>query len=517
MSDAPHDPVREAFDAEFYLAAYPDVAENGADPWEHFVLFGAREGRDPRPDFSTRAYLAANPDVSEAGVNAFEHWIHHGRAEGRALDLGLGYRFEALAAEPFESLAHRLARATPPLHRPPADTLADALAAADNRPWRLTLSQDDYTRSVGGVQFVLRREAARAAAEGARALHLYPGRPGLSLVLPDQAPPLGVVLDGRFLGAFDTAAVVAALGALQSSHERVYAIHNLIGHDAGAVASIIKAFRPRDGVFWLHDFGSLCASHTLRRNGIESCGAPPPTSTACEICSFGLRRPYVLAATRNLLEELGPLVVAPSQTALDLWSARFPEANARRTLCLPHAKLAARPPRRQPVRDTGTPLRVAFVGLPAAHKGWPVFCTLARRLADDQRYAFHHLGKARATGADVAFTRVAPDGDDDTPMIDAVEGLGIDIVLIWSLWPETFCLAAYEAVAGGAAVLTHPGAGHVPEFIRTIRAGRVLQDTDDLIRLFESGEALSLSRQTRRPKPLTLSYSGFSAEALASS
>jgi hypothetical protein len=517
MTDATEDPVRAAFDADFYLSAYPDVAEHGMDPFTHFVLYGAREGRDPRPDFSTRAYLAANPDVAAAGVNALEHWIRHGRAEGRALDLGLGYRFEALAAEPFESLAHRLARATPPLDRPPAGALLETLRAADDRPWRLTISQDDYTRSVGGVQFVLRREASRAAAEGARALHLYPARPGLSLVLPDEAPPLGVVLDGRFLGAFDTAAVTAALAALGPGHERVYAIHNLIGHEAGAVTSIIKAYRPRDGVFWLHDFGSLCASHTLRRNGIESCGAPPPASTACEICAFGLRRPHVLAATRDLLEALDPLVVAPSRTALDLWSARFPGADARRTLCLPHATLSARPGRRRPVRGAGAPLRVAFVGLPAPHKGWPVFCTLARRLAGDQRYAFHHLGKARAGGADVAFTPVAPEGDDDTPMIDAVEGLGIDVVLIWSLWPETFCLAAYEAVAGGAAVLTHPGAGHVPEFIRTMQAGRVLQDPEALIRFFESGEALGLSRQARRPTPLALSYSGFSAEALASS
>ena len=515
MSEQADDPVRAAFDAAFYLSAYPDVADHGMDPYAHFRLYGAREGRDPRPDFSTRAYLAANPDVAEAGINALEHWVLYGQAEGRALDLGLGYRFEALAAEPFETVAGRLARATPPLHRPPVEDLIAALKAADDRPWRLTVSQDDHTRSVGGVQFVLRREAARASADGARHLHLYPARPGLSVVLPGEAPPLGVLLDGVFLGAFDTAAVCSGVRALGRNPERVYAIHNLIGHDPAAISSIIEAFRPRDGVFWIHDFGSLCASHTLRRNDIESCEAPPLGSIACEVCTFGSRRAYVLATTHRFLETLNPVVVAPSRSALDFWADRFPGADNRRQVCLPHARLLPGRTRAHSRRKPDGPLRIAYTGLPAGHKGWPVFCALARRLADDPRYEFHHLGKARAAGANVVFTRVAPDGDEDAPMVDAVDRLGIDIVVVWSMWPETFCLAAYEAVAGGAALLTHPGAGHVPEFVQASGAGHVLGDPESLCRFFESGAALTLARGARSASRCDLQYSGFSAEALA--
>ena len=36
------------FDPEWYLAAYPDVAQAGVDPWEHYQLHGAGEGRLPR-------------------------------------------------------------------------------------------------------------------------------------------------------------------------------------------------------------------------------------------------------------------------------------------------------------------------------------------------------------------------------------------------------------------------------------------------------------------------------------
>jgi hypothetical protein len=35
------------FDVARYLNAYPDVASSGTDPLIHFVLHGAREGRQP--------------------------------------------------------------------------------------------------------------------------------------------------------------------------------------------------------------------------------------------------------------------------------------------------------------------------------------------------------------------------------------------------------------------------------------------------------------------------------------
>src|ERR1700730_17043740 len=39
----------------------------------HYVLHGAREGRDPSASFSTRGYLLEHPQVAAGGVNPFEH------------------------------------------------------------------------------------------------------------------------------------------------------------------------------------------------------------------------------------------------------------------------------------------------------------------------------------------------------------------------------------------------------------------------------------------------------------
>lgn len=71
------------FDGDWYRQRYPDVAQAGVDPVEHYLLHGASESRDPGPSFSTARYLADHPDVAEAGLNPLVHYLAFGREEGR--------------------------------------------------------------------------------------------------------------------------------------------------------------------------------------------------------------------------------------------------------------------------------------------------------------------------------------------------------------------------------------------------------------------------------------------------
>jgi len=74
------------FDADWYLARYPDVPEAGLDPAAHYIRAGAFEGRDPGPLFSSMDYYLANPDVAAAGWPALSHYLMFGQAEGRLRD-----------------------------------------------------------------------------------------------------------------------------------------------------------------------------------------------------------------------------------------------------------------------------------------------------------------------------------------------------------------------------------------------------------------------------------------------
>ena len=53
-----------AFDPNWYSTAYPDVAQSGLDPAEHFLWIGAKLGRDPLPP-ATAAQWVADPTETE--------------------------------------------------------------------------------------------------------------------------------------------------------------------------------------------------------------------------------------------------------------------------------------------------------------------------------------------------------------------------------------------------------------------------------------------------------------------
>ncbi len=72
------------FDAEWYLAQYPDVAADGQEPIDHFAISGAKEGRSPHPLFDPAWYLTTYPDVAENGVEPFYHYLLYGAKERRS-------------------------------------------------------------------------------------------------------------------------------------------------------------------------------------------------------------------------------------------------------------------------------------------------------------------------------------------------------------------------------------------------------------------------------------------------
>ncbi|MCJ2142969.1 hypothetical protein [Methylobacterium sp. E-066] len=59
------------FDHLWYAARYPDVGLTDLSPLEHYVKYGARLGRQPRPDFP------GTPDEAVDGtyVNPFAAWL----------------------------------------------------------------------------------------------------------------------------------------------------------------------------------------------------------------------------------------------------------------------------------------------------------------------------------------------------------------------------------------------------------------------------------------------------------
>jgi hypothetical protein len=504
--------AERAFDRAFYLARQPDVAAAGGDPFEHFMVFGWREGRDPTPDFSVNGYLATYPEVEALGVNPFIHYLTNGRPRILPPEPKLGFRHAVI--EQLASLDERIAAATAGDAAPaPQAELAAALTRSRDglRRLHVTFSHDDFTANLGGLQLCLGREAARVAERGRDHLHLHPAKPWP--VVRTRAEPglLGVVWNGARLGVFEPADIAATLGAAAAGagDGRSFAIHSLLGHAADETADILAAAGLRAGTFWLHDFASVCAGFHLLRNDVEDCGGPPADSAACDICVYGPGRARHATEHARLFQRLSLSVAAPSAVTLHHWRATS-GLTAVAEHILPHAALSPRGPAAVPPADR--PFRLAYAGLPTAHKGWPIFRGLARRFMDDPRYEFLHLGACRDSNVQARFQSVAVGVDNPLAMRDALAAAEVDAVLVWPLCRETFSFVAYEAVAAGAAVLTGPDSGNVAAFVAETGQGQVLADEAVLGVAFETGAVLDLARARRKPMLYDLTFSALSLD-----
>lgn len=513
---AEREAIAAEFDAAYYRDAYPDVIAAGFDPLDHFLEYGWREGRDPTPQFSVRDYLDSNPDVAAAGVNPFVHYVRSGREEGRPTTHSLGFRYDLIRRlDPIGDQVAAASRSQAEIPLGPVSALVTGFSRSRTGLSRLhiTFSQDDYRTRVGGVQLCLQQEAAQLAEMGWDHLHLAPPAVWPTLQPAGTKNRLEATLNGQPLGVYAPAAVAEALGRIcgEGPGERSFAIHSLLGHDARATAEIVEAAGLKAGFYWLHDYASLCAGFHLLRNGVEDCAAPPPESAACGICVFGEARRAQLAAHDALFRRLDLTVVSPAASTLAFWRARtdLPAAGA---LTHPHGRLVSRGP--APIPQAGRPLRIAFLGHAAPHKGWPVFRDLALNHADDPRYSFLHLGAKAEAGMPFAFHDVRVDARRPQAMIEALEALEVDVVLFWALWRETFSFAAHEAVAAGCALITGPDSGAVAALVAETDSGWVLPDETALNEAFASGAVADLARRARKPLLYDLPLSGMTADLI---
>jgi GT2 family glycosyltransferase len=72
------------FDQEWYLEKNPEIRKAGMDPLQHYLRYGAQEGRNPHPLFETKWYLSQRPELTNIGLTPLEHYVSYGAREGRS-------------------------------------------------------------------------------------------------------------------------------------------------------------------------------------------------------------------------------------------------------------------------------------------------------------------------------------------------------------------------------------------------------------------------------------------------
>jgi glycosyltransferase involved in cell wall biosynthesis len=494
--------VAREFDRAFYLETDQDGQDLFAlDPVSHYCRIGWRERRNPTAWFDTAYYLAVNQDIAVAGINPFWHYIVAGREEGRKPQRQIGARLTAIetAMDPDTRTRDWGPRECREVLSVGQLGTVVAAALAPARGLVVSLSHDLYFRQTGGIQLMIGEEQRCFGRQGMVYLHISPFRPLLRLA--DSGSVLvNVAIDGELAGVASYGDIAAALAgnAPKSGELRLLVVHCLLGHHVPGIIQLHHALHSTDDVFWLHDYSSLCVGYTLLRNDVAFCNAPPQSSMSCRLCVYGGHRASHTAQIEALFDAVPFHVVAPSQAALDVWSRRsvLPHRSARVHV---HAKLVAadaEPVRRPP----SGPVRVAFIGYPSAHKGWPVLVEITMRTFGQGVYEIMQVGSAPSR--DPAATNIVhhfaqTSCDDPDAMIEALARLAVDLVVAPAPWPETFSYVAHEALAAGADVVCLQDSGAIVDLVLREGRGVVAADEAALVDFFVSGRAADYVRRCR--------------------
>ncbi|MCG6883037.1 MAG: hypothetical protein LJE62_04695, partial [Silicimonas sp.] len=89
--------------------------------------------------------------------------------------------------------------------------------------------------------------------------------------------------------------------------------------------------------------------------------------------------------------------------------------------------------------------------------------------------------------------------------------------LHWAAWRETFSFSTFEALGGGAFVVTNTGSGNVAAAVAEFDRGAVLDTPEDLYALAKSGGLTELAEKARRLRAssrLEAAFSGMTLDLL---
>ena len=486
--------------------------ESSLDCYEHYQTVGCKLGINPTPWFETRHYLSENRDIAKAGCCPFFHYLAAGKNEGRSSS-GHSSRFSSevknqisLPVDIYEESRHWLQVLPKAVH-----VGKDELFQFLDTPYVLSISHDCYYNIPGGIQLCIQREQKCFQDKQLDYIHIYARQPSpiplhsrnpyTELILSRNGEELGVIILADLAKVVELAPPFALL------------IHSLLGISPEDIQQIVTRTSIQTVVYWMHDYSALCSSYQLLRNKVSFCGAPPLGSRQCDYCFYGTSRQGNIDSISRVLDLPQTQLAFPSQAALDAWREgrkASPLSQNQKVSVVNHISLVESS---SVHRDFSTRRpSIAFLGHPAFAKGWDAFSALVRDPDLFTMFEWYHLGATKTDlSNDIEFI-YASIANSPAAMIDIVKDNLIDFALIWPEWPETFCLTAYEAVIGGANIITNSNSGNVARFAQSHPYGHVINGGISELRDFLLSLLPMRIQSFSFPENVKYEYSKMSAE-----
>ena len=352
----------------------------------------------------------------------------------------------------------------------------------------ISFSHDNYLENNGGIQKCIKTEEEAVHLEGISYLHIFPKIARTWLVNDNLAAelPLGINLNGKNIGTTIADNLIRALKTLPVN-EADSIIHSPLGLNLRSIIDIGTSLQCQvKWYFWIHDYTTLCPNFNLLRNNVIFCGAPVSNSKQCENCNAGYDRINQAKEFKDFFDEIKPVVISPSDFTKQFWldKSKLPYHSIR---VIPHYTLGEEHKCR--IDKTNQNLKIAFVGTPVYHKGWNDFIDLISAFNEKPSpFSFYVFASYAPRSKQYNFVKVVTNAEETAQMRDQLIKHDIDIAFIGSLWPETFCLTTYEAIAADTFVVTNYLSGNAAKVVREQSHGYVYRGIPDLVEYLKDSE-----------------------------
>ena len=301
----------------------------------------------------------------------------------------------------------------------------------------------------------------------------------------------GLIIDGQYYGIYQMSQIINMIYEWSHKGKEIIDIHihhllyvnlNLVDELLSHVIAPVKVY--------LHDYYNACSNYTLLKNNEQYCGGEGLNEINCKNCKFYKESCVTQNAIHRLYNKFISRIkfIAPSSTVQRIFIKFHPEYEDK-IIIIPHQKLDGNYKENLSHISQDEGIRIAFLGMPAKHKGWDTWSKIVN-IFTSNKYQFFVFNSSDDCYSNMQKVNVRFTQNNMNAMVEALRENKINVAILWALWPETYSYTYFEAFSANVFVITNKNSGNIADAVEKNKNGIVLQDEGNLISLFYNDKKL---------------------------
>lgn len=301
----------------------------------------------------------------------------------------------------------------------------------------------------------------------------------------------GLVINGEYKGIYSIEQIINFIKSWNDQGKNLIDIHlhHLLYVKLKQIDKLLCHIDAVPIKLYLHDYYTVCWNYTLLKNGESYCGPQKMCPSKCNDCRFYYRSKPRVDQIQELLAKYKKriLVVSPSEATKNIWLESYPEFREQ-TIVIKHQKEIGKYRENLKPLSSCKTISIAFLGMPAEHKGWKQWQMMVENYKEDYRFVVFNSSDEEYQNMEKVKIQYSP--GNLSAMTKALRDNDIQVALLWAKWPETYSYTFYESLSDNLYIITNRVSGNITNQVEERRCGIILEDVNELYQLFGDKEEL---------------------------